>query len=43
VRRLADEGGNEIVAGTPDAFSRLLREDLVRYRELIRRAGVRLD
>ncbi|MBV7484085.1 tripartite tricarboxylate transporter substrate binding protein [Bordetella sp. BOR01] len=40
VRKLADEGGNEIVAGTPAAFAALLRSDLQRYRQLLRQANV---
>ncbi|MBO1110469.1 Bug family tripartite tricarboxylate transporter substrate binding protein [Bordetella petrii] len=40
VRKLADEGGNEIVAGTPEQFAALLRSDLQRYRQLLQRANV---
>ena len=40
IRKLATEGGNEIVAGTPDDFSRQLRDDLQRYRTLITDAHI---
>lgn len=40
IRKLATEGGNEIVAGTPDDFSRQLRDDLQRYRTLITHAHI---
>src|SRR5690606_34370421 len=35
VRKLATDGGNEIVAGTPEAFAQQIREGLLRYRQLI--------
>ncbi|WP_256977177.1 Bug family tripartite tricarboxylate transporter substrate binding protein [Bordetella genomosp. 10] len=40
VRKLETEGGNDIVAGTPEAFAQTLRDDLARFRTLIRQAGV---
>jgi len=40
VHKLETEGGNDIVAGTPEAFARTLRDDLERFRALIRQAGV---
>ncbi|ALX84727.1 ABC transporter substrate-binding protein [Achromobacter denitrificans] len=40
VRKLATEGGNEIVAGTPEEFTRQLRDDLQRYRQLISEAHI---
>lgn len=40
VRKLVTEGGNEIVAGTPEDFSRQLRDDLQRYRKLITDAHI---
>lgn len=40
IRKLATEGGNEIVAGTPEDFSRQLRDDLQRYRKLITDAHI---
>jgi len=43
VKKLADEGGNEIVAGTPEAFAALLRSDLARFRTLLRQANVNLE
>lgn len=43
VRKLETEGGNEIVAGTPEAFARQIREDLERYRKLIKDANVKAE
>lgn len=40
VRKLATEGGNEIIAGTPEEFTRQLRDDLQRYRQLISEAHI---
>jgi len=40
IRKLADEGGYDIVVGTPDAFAQLLRSDLERYRALLKQAKV---
>ncbi|MFC4274017.1 Bug family tripartite tricarboxylate transporter substrate binding protein [Achromobacter aloeverae] len=40
VHKLETEGGNDIVAGTPEAFARTLRDDLERFRALIRQTGV---
>ena len=40
VRKLATEGGNEIIAGTPEEFTRQLRDDLQRYRQLISQAHI---
>ncbi|WP_082621880.1 tripartite tricarboxylate transporter substrate binding protein [Bordetella sp. N] len=40
VRKLETEGGNDIVAGTPEAFAQTMREDLERFRKLIQQAGV---
>lgn len=43
VRKLATEGGNEIVGGTPEEFARQLRDDLQRYRELIANAHIKAE
>ncbi|MEN4917908.1 tripartite tricarboxylate transporter substrate binding protein [Achromobacter spanius] len=43
VRKLATEGGNEIVAGTPEEFARQLRDDLQRYRKLITDANIKAE
>ncbi len=43
VRKLATEGGNEIVAGTPEEFARQLRDDLQRYRKLIADANIKAE
>lgn len=40
VHKLETEGGNDIVAGTPEAFAQTLRDDLERFRKLIQQAGV---
>jgi tripartite-type tricarboxylate transporter receptor subunit TctC len=41
VRRLVDEGGNEIVAGSPAEFARQINSDLAMYGKLIKDAGVK--
>jgi tripartite-type tricarboxylate transporter receptor subunit TctC len=38
--RIALQGGNEIVTGTPEAFGALIRADLERYARLIREAKI---
>ena len=38
--RIAVQGGNEIVTGTPQAFAALIRADLERYARLIREAKI---
>jgi tripartite-type tricarboxylate transporter receptor subunit TctC len=43
IQRLAVDGGNEMVGGTPDEFAQLIRDDLVRYRELINKAHIQLE
>ncbi|OZI74850.1 Bug family tripartite tricarboxylate transporter substrate binding protein [Bordetella genomosp. 12] len=43
VFKLATEGGNEMVAGTPEAFAVQIDEDLARYRKLIKDANVKAD
>jgi tripartite-type tricarboxylate transporter receptor subunit TctC len=40
VKRLADEGGNEIVGGTPEEFAKQIRSDLDRYGKLIKTARI---
>jgi tripartite-type tricarboxylate transporter receptor subunit TctC len=40
VRKLETEGGNEMVAGTPEEFAALIQSDLVRYRKLIEDARI---
>lgn len=41
VRRLVDEGGNELVAGSPPEFARQIKSDLALYGKLIKDAGVK--
>jgi tripartite-type tricarboxylate transporter receptor subunit TctC len=41
VRRLVDEGGNELVAGSPSEFARQIKSDLALYGKLIKDAGVK--
>ena len=43
IQKLATEGGNDIVAGTPEAFTAQMKEDLARYRKLIKDANVKPD
>lgn len=43
VRRLADEGGNEIVGGTPAEFAALIASDLALYRKLIADAKIKVE
>jgi tripartite-type tricarboxylate transporter receptor subunit TctC len=43
IQKLQTEGGNEIVAGTPQEFARLIQEDLQRYRKLIADAHVQAE
>ncbi|ANN79068.1 Bug family tripartite tricarboxylate transporter substrate binding protein [Bordetella flabilis] len=40
VRKLETEGGNDMVAGTPEEFAELIRSDLVRYRKLVEDAHI---
>jgi tripartite-type tricarboxylate transporter receptor subunit TctC len=40
VRKLETEGGNDMVAGTPQEFADLIRSDLVRYRKLVEDAHI---
>ncbi|AZG10614.1 tripartite tricarboxylate transporter substrate binding protein [Pigmentiphaga sp. H8] len=43
VKRLADEGGYEIVAGSPADFARLITAELDMYRRLIHDANIRMQ
>ncbi|MEK7943110.1 tripartite tricarboxylate transporter substrate binding protein [Pigmentiphaga sp. YJ18] len=43
VKRLADEGGYEIVAGSPADFARLIATELDMYRRLIHDANIRMQ
>lgn len=43
IKKLATEGGNEMVAGTPEAFAALIKDDLGRYRKLIKDANIKAD
>jgi tripartite-type tricarboxylate transporter receptor subunit TctC len=38
--RIAVQGGNDIVTGTPEEFAALIRADLERYGKLIREAKI---
>jgi tripartite-type tricarboxylate transporter receptor subunit TctC len=40
VERIAVQGGNDIVTGTPEEFGALIRADLARYGKLIRDAKI---
>ena len=41
--RIAVQGGNDIVTGTPEEFGALIRADLERYGKLIREAKIRAE
>jgi len=41
--RIAVQGGNDIVTGTPEEFGALIRADLERYGRLIREAKIRAE
>src|SRR3954468_19961655 len=43
VERIAVQGGNDIVTGTPEDFGALIRADLERYGKLIREAKIRAE
>ncbi len=43
VDRLATQGGNEIVASTPEEFSKLIREELATYAKVIKDANIRVE
>ena len=40
---LADEGGNEIVASTPEEFAQIIQSELKTYGKLIRDANIQAD
>jgi len=41
IDRLATQGGNEIVGGTPEEFSRLITTQLAQYAKLVKDAGIK--
>ena len=41
--RIAVQGGNDIVTGTPEEFGALIRADLERYGRLIREAKIKAE
>ena len=41
--RIAVQGGNDIVTGTPEDFGALIRADLERYGKLIREAKIKAE
>ena len=43
VERLATQGGNEIVASTPEDLARIMKEELPAYAKIIREANIRMD
>jgi tripartite-type tricarboxylate transporter receptor subunit TctC len=43
VERLATQGGNEIVASTPDEFAKVIRDEIVAYGRIIKAANIHLD
>ena len=42
-QRLAEEGGNEIVANTPEEFAQIIQSELKTYGKLIRDANIQAD
>jgi tripartite-type tricarboxylate transporter receptor subunit TctC len=42
-QRLADMGNQEVVAGPPEAFGRLMREETAKWGAVVKAAGIRLD
>ena len=40
IHKLATEGGNDIIAGTPEAFAQLIKDELVLYRKLLADANI---
>ena len=43
VERLATQGGNEIVASTPEEFAKVIRDEIVAYGKIIKAANIRID
>ena len=43
VDRLATQGGNEIVASTPEEFSKVISEELATYAKVIKDANIHLE
>src|SRR5499426_97213 len=43
IERLATQGGNEIVGGTPEEFARLISVQLAYYAKLVKDAGVKAE
>jgi tripartite-type tricarboxylate transporter receptor subunit TctC len=42
-KRLIEQGGVEPVGSSPDAFAAIIRSDLVRYAELVKRTGAHVE
>lgn len=42
-KRLGPDGGNEIVAGTPEEFARQIQSDLALYGKLVKDAGIKAE
>ena len=43
IDRLATQGGNELVGSTPEQYSALIREELVKYARIIKQAGIKQE
>ena len=43
VERLATQGGNEIVASTPEALAKVVKDELTSYAKVIRDANIQLE
>ncbi|MBI3043184.1 MAG: tripartite tricarboxylate transporter substrate binding protein [Betaproteobacteria bacterium] len=40
IERLATQGGNELVGNTPEEFAQVIKDDLAKYRKLVKAAGI---
>jgi tripartite-type tricarboxylate transporter receptor subunit TctC len=43
VERLGTQGGNELIASTPDQFSALIKAEISKYGKVIKDAGIRVE
>lgn len=43
IKRLATDGGNDIVGSTPAEFAKLIREESAEYGRLIREANIKAE
>jgi hypothetical protein len=43
VERLGTQGGNDIVASTPEEFGKVIRDELALYAKVIKQANIRVE